>query len=808
MTEELLLEINRDFLRHFQGARNNEFPPELAKLEIGGISEQVYSVLRKIFSEYEGTYSKRIETFLGDKNSSCLSGINTYPFGEPTNDIYRDFFGICAERSNLDPILDEALRHCELVLNHYEAEDRKAVIILTNKWNDYKFHKKYFSEFLRYALIENVIFVFLLYSDYAVTLIPFLPLNRYDFESFRRTYLKRLHEEGLKKNYSDKKGKVEMSSSFSVYNASGENIISWLRQDEVAIPEIQRPFVWEAVRVRDLMDSLYKGYPIGYIILWRNPDTKLKNGGVSKGKRILIDGQQRTIALKAAILGDEVVDSNYAKKTIQISFNPLEERFEVLNPALAKNSAWINDISKVFESDFNLFSFTMDYCKANGITGKEAEVSQKITKLIAVKGVNIGITELDSNLDIDEVTEIFIRINSQGVSLSQADFAMSKISSDNNYSGNEMRKMIDYFCHFMKSPSDYDTILKNDTIFAKSDARKKIDWAVNQQDNIYVPSYVDVLRVSFTHMFHRGKLSDLVSLLSGRDFEKRIYSQDVEENSFKMLRAGVEAFVNQTNFERYLMILHSVGIVSVDMIRSQNVLNFGYILYLSLKAKKLEASLIENIVRRWVVLSILTGRYSGSADSAIEYDIKKFTEQDPVKFLEDTEAGELSNAFWNNVLITNLETSSSSSPSFLVFLMAQVKKGARGFLSKTLTVRELIEMRGDIHHLFPKKYLQDNKITSRRDYNQIANYVYTQSEVNIKIKDKSPSSYMSKARDMISQGKSYYSGISDIVDLEANLAENCVPVEFMDMQFSQYQEFLERRRKLMAEYILDYYENL
>ena len=199
MFEELFMEINRDLLREFQGIRNEGFPPELAKLELGGISEQIYSVLRKIFSEYEGTYSKRIETFLGDKNSSCLSRINTYPFGEPTNDIYRDFFGICAERSNLDPVLDEALRHCELVLSHCEAEDRKAVIILTNKWNDYRFHKKYFSEFLRYALIENVIFVFLLYSDYAVTLIPFLPLSLHDFESFRRTYLKRLHDEGLKK---------------------------------------------------------------------------------------------------------------------------------------------------------------------------------------------------------------------------------------------------------------------------------------------------------------------------------------------------------------------------------------------------------------------------------------------------------------------------------------------------------------------------------------------------------------------------------------------------------------------------------
>ena len=199
MSKELLMEIKHDLLREFQGFRNDGFPPELAKLELGGISEQIYVILRDIFSEYEGTYSKRIETFLGDKNPSGLSGINTYPFGEPTNNIYRDFFGICAERSNLDLVLDKALRHCELVLSHYEAEDRKAVIILTNKWNDYKFHKKYFSEFLRYALIENVIFVFLLYSDYAVTLIPFLPLSLHDFESFRRTYLKRLHDEGLKK---------------------------------------------------------------------------------------------------------------------------------------------------------------------------------------------------------------------------------------------------------------------------------------------------------------------------------------------------------------------------------------------------------------------------------------------------------------------------------------------------------------------------------------------------------------------------------------------------------------------------------
>ena len=146
-----------------------------------------------------GTYSKRIETFLGDKNSVSISDVNTYPFGKPTNNIYRDFFGVCSGRSRLEPVLDKAVRHCELVLNRYEAEERKAVIILTNKWNGYRINEKYFAEFLRYALIENVTFVFLLYSEYAITLIPCLPVNSSEFDCFRRMYLRKAHDEGLDK---------------------------------------------------------------------------------------------------------------------------------------------------------------------------------------------------------------------------------------------------------------------------------------------------------------------------------------------------------------------------------------------------------------------------------------------------------------------------------------------------------------------------------------------------------------------------------------------------------------------------------
>ena len=597
-------------------------------------------------------------------------------------------------------------------------------------------------------------------------------------------------------------------AQFVVNSTSVENIISSIKEGEIAIPEIQRPFVWDGAKVRDLMDSLYKGFPVGYIIVWKNPDIRLKNGKVSSGKKILIDGQQRITAIEAAVVGQEVVDSTYKKKRIIIAFNPIEEVFEVWNPAIGKDSKWIPDISVVFDVGFDAWEFVNQYCELNGMTGKQSEINKTLMRLMSIKGISLGVTELSQTLTIDEVTDIFIRINSQGVVLSQADFAMSKISSDDRYGGNETRKMIDYFCHFMQRPSDYEMIVANDTEFAKSDALQKIKWVVHEQEDIYVPSYTDVLRVSFTHMFHRGKIADLVNLLSGRNFETRENVESIAEDSFKKLREGVEAFVNQTNFKRYLMIVRSAGIIDASLVRSQNVLNFGYILYLSLKAREIDANTIESLVRRWIVLSMLTGRYSGSAESAIDYDIKRFTEQDPVQFVKTTEAGELSDAFWNTVLVQRLDTSVASSPYFLVYLMAQVKRNARGFLSKQITVQSLIEQRGDIHHIFPKKYLQRNGIDNRKDYNQIANYVYTQSEINIKIKDDAPCDYMALMKQQVSGEGSFYGGISSMEDLEANLAENCVPIEFMGMDVFDFQVFLDKRRTMMAKYIREYYENL
>lgn len=597
-------------------------------------------------------------------------------------------------------------------------------------------------------------------------------------------------------------------AQYEVNNSSIQNLLSWIRSGEIAIPEIQRPFVWDSTKVRDLIDSLYAGFPVGYIIVWKNPDVRLKDGTISSGKKILIDGQQRITALQAAIVGEPVIGSNYRKKRIKIAFHPLEQRFEVANPAIEKDGAWIPDIAPLYEADFSSMGFVLRYCNKNQLDESQWDkVETSISKLRQIQNNSIGVIELSHRLDIAQVTEIFIRINSKGVVLSQGDFAMSKISSDDHYGGNQIRKIMDYFCHMMQKPEDFESIRQNDTEFAASEDFSKIKWIINEHEDIYVPDYTDVLRVAFTFKFLRGRIADLVSLLSGRDFNSRDYQEAIAEDSFAKLKEGVLEFVNKTNFQRYLMIVKSTGIISPAMIRSQNVLNFGYALYLLLRAKGEDAAIIEKVVRRWLVLTILTGRYSGSPESTFDYDIKRFQANDPMEFLEHTEAGELSDAFWNNILVTKLDTSVASSPMFHVFLMAQVKMGDCGFLSEHINVKSLIEQRGDIHHIFPKKYLQKCGIKERGVYNQIANYVYTQSEINIRIKDQAPKEYMAQVKEQCTGGV-VYGGIDSLVKLEANMAANCIPQEIFDMDYTQFEVFLEKRRRLMAQKIRHYYELL
>jgi hypothetical protein len=584
-----------------------------------------------------------------------------------------------------------------------------------------------------------------------------------------------------------------------------ETLLTWVKSGEIAIPEIQRPFVWDATKVRNLLDSLYRGYPVGYLIAWRNPTVKLKDGSSSAGKRVLIDGQQRVTALMAALLGQQVVTKDYEKVRIRIAFNPLEEKFEVSNPAIAKNAAWIKDVAEVFKAD-GLFDIVTAYCAVNPSVTQN-DLFKTLEKLRGIRSNLVGVIELGGDLDIETVTEIFIRVNSAGAELSQADFAMSKIASNESFGGNTLRKAIDYFCHLAVAPDFYGKIKENDTAFAATDFFQQMAWVRNENDDIYDPSYTDMLRVAFTSEFKRGKLADLVALLSGRNFETKQFEESIAETSFAGLKQGVLNFINETHFKRFVMIIRSAGFVDASLIGSQNALNFAYILYLTLRSQGKAAADIELAVRRWFVMSVLTGRYSGSPESTFDFDIRQMHEQAFDAFGSATFAGELSDAYWDALLPQEMNTSSSISPYFRVFQAAQVKLGDHGFLSRDITVRDLILNRCDVHHLYPRNHLKGQGLNRGR-YNQIANYALAQSEINIAIGDKAPAVYFKELVEQCQGGKKKYGGITDLGELKANLEESCIPESMLSGNAPDYDGFLERRRKLMAAKIKVYFQTL
>lgn len=601
------------------------------------------------------------------------------------------------------------------------------------------------------------------------------------------------------------------SEKFTLMQYSVNAILGLIEAEDFVIPEIQRPFVWKRSQVRDLIDSLYHGYPTGYIITWKNPDVKTKDGGHANGKKVLIDGQQRITALMAAISGREVLNDDFHKDRIKIAFNPLTDddskRFAVQDASHLKDKKWIPDISVLFSGEFKQRAFENEYGRDNPQVDLD-ELSEAILRLKGIANRQIGVIELDHTLDIDEVTEIFIRINSKGTSLSQSDFVMSKMASDAEHGGSLMRKTVDYFCHLAVKPEFYSS-LKKDAEFQNSIYAEKIKWLARDYDDIYNPSYSDMLRVSFMHQFRRGKLADLVSLLSGRDFETKEFREDIVADSYQKLDRGILNFINEYNFAQFVLSIRGAGFISSKLLNSAMTLDFAYTLYLILlDVPEVPNDQIKRLVQKWFVLTTLTSRYIGSPESQMDRDMRSIQEKGFLNFLSEVEASALSENFWTVTLPQNLETSYVNSPAFNVFLAAQVHQNCNSLLMNGLKVSDLITVSGDIHHIFPRAYLKKNGVDNKTKYNQVANYIYLDTQVNKAISDEAPIDYFGKVVAQCATKSIVLGNITDLSLLAVNLEENCIPRSIKDMDASDYEVFLAERRKLMAAMIKRYYLSL
>ena len=593
------------------------------------------------------------------------------------------------------------------------------------------------------------------------------------------------------------------------YNVSA--ILGFIEAGQFVIPEIQRPFVWKKSQVRDLIDSLYNGYPTGYIITWKNPDVHTKDGTMANGKHILIDGQQRITALMASIVGLEVLDEDFNKDRIKIAFNPLatdsDKRFAVRDASHLKDRKWISDISEVFKNNFNPFDFVFKYCEDNPKV-KHNEVNNAIIKLKEIANRQIGVIELDHSLDIDEVTEIFIRINSKGTALSQSDFVMSKMAADTAHGGNTLRKVGDYFCHLAVKHDFFPQMIK-DTEFEKTEYAYNIKWLAKDNEDIYVPDYNDMLRVAFMYSFDRAKLSDLVSLLSGRDFETREFKEEIVEASYKKLCEGIKVFINEYNFEQFVLAIKGAGFKSSKQLNSQMTLDFAYMLYLKLsKDFSIPRDRVKHHVQKWFVLSTLTGRYVGSPESVMSRDIRLINERGFINFFNEIEASVLSDTFWNISLPQKLETTSTNSPAFNTFLAAQINLNCNSLFMHGTMISDLINISGDVHHIFPKAYLKNNGVEAKGRYNQVANFTYLDTQVNKAVRDDAPNIYFGKALEQCENKKIAFGNISDREAFMKNLEENSIPKSVVSMTVKDYDVFLAERRVLMSQLIEKYYKGL
>jgi hypothetical protein len=556
---------------------------------------------------------------------------------------------------------------------------------------------------------------------------------------------------------------------------------------DIALPDIQRPFVWykKISKVRDLFDSIYRGYPIGYLLFWENANrSDYKNIGFDEKKRkiprfLIIDGQQRLTALFAVMKNQEVLTPDYERKNIKIAFKPLDSTFKVGDAATDRDPEYIADLSSLWsgEGDFAIISSFIANLKEKREISKEEEktISSNIQSLININKYPLTALEIAPNLEEEIVSDIFVRINSQGVSLTQADFILTLLS----VYWEEGRKEIEQFC------IDSRKIPEKETRFSSFNYLIK-------------PDPDDMLRVLVGLTFHRAKMKDVYSIIRGRDMETGEFSEELRTQQFDKLKLNLPTILDNTNWQSFLKVLIGGGYKDEELISSKNAVLYSYILYLIGKQNfNTQNHELQRIIGRWFVMSSLTGRYSSSPETAFEKDlnrIKEFNLDGFISGLEKIIGENLTNDFWDITLVGQMETSSARSPEANAFYAALNKLGSPVLFSRKLVgdlydpSLKIKKKRLEKHHIFPRNYLISkygfDKNKDKAKINQIANLTFLEFEDNIEISDDKPSEYFAMVQKRF--------GESEIQEM---LAQHAIPENFYQLE---YDDFLQERRKLMT----------
>ncbi len=579
-----------------------------------------------------------------------------------------------------------------------------------------------------------------------------------------------------------------MATLFKTTDYEIKTLIDDVDHGDLALPDIQRPFVWTDTKIRDLFDSLLKGYPIGYLLFWENYHNESSrvigtlNGNDYQSVRLIIDGQQRLTALYAVIKGKIIIDKDFQKRRVKIGFNPLKAKFVVADASTERNNEFIPDISQIWENNaLQIYKNYIDRLKTKKEISDEEEnlIFNNINALFNIEKYKIVALEMPADLDEEVMADIFVRINNQGTKLSQSDFVMTLLS----VYWQEGRSMLEQFSHETIDPN----VAKND---------------YSAFNHIMKPAPEDLLRVAVGYSFKRGKMKDVYLLLRGKDFETKEFSTQLRDERFNMLKESVNKTLDNTNWHSFVKSIGSSGYVTENLISSKNAALFSYIFYLIGKYEySLDSAKLQRLIAKWFVFTSISLRYSSSAETALEADLARLrtikTAEQFHELLEKIMGEITTNDFWNITFPSQFETSSASSPHLNAYYASLIKLNAPVLFSNK-RVSDLIAsgvnprkkfLEG--HHIFPKEFLiREYGFDANKDkviINQIANFTYLEFEDNIKISDDDPKIYYEYMKDRFDQD-----------EFRSMLSIHAIPDNFYALK---YDDFLKQRRYLMAQVI-------
>ncbi|HPP78267.1 DUF262 domain-containing protein [Methanospirillum sp.] len=577
---------------------------------------------------------------------------------------------------------------------------------------------------------------------------------------------------------------------FKQVNYTLSSLVDSIELGNIGLPDIQRPFVWKNAKVRDLFDSMYRGYPVGYLLFWQNALSEgVRTIGLDKKQRapglLIVDGQQRLTSLYAVVKRIPVTRANFQKEQIRIAFNPLQEKFEVTDAAIERDKSYIPDISILWSKDTDMFEVVDNYLselkKSREVTSEEEKkIKKSISKLQNLLSFPFTALELSPEIGEEDVADVFVRINSKGTPLNQSDFILTLMS----VFWDEGRSQLEQFCRDARQPS-----IKGPSPF-----------------NYFIkPEPDQMLRVCVGLGFKRARLQYIYSLLRGKDLDTGQFSDERRVAQFEILKKAQERVLNLQYWHDFMHCLRYAGFRSDKMISSRNTLLFSYVLYLMGRTEyKVEEFRLRRVIARWFFMASLTGRYTSSPESALEFDLARFREvKDAEQFVSILErACELAmpEDFWTITLPNDLATSSPQSPSLFAYHAALVLIEAKALFSNQKVadfldhVSQGTKSGVERHHLFPRAYLSKIGITEKRDINQIANYTLVEWGDNIKISDQSPAEYLSTFKTRFGRD-----------ELNQMYQWHALPENWEQMQ---YREFLEARRVLIARVIQKAYQIL